>query len=153
MALPTARRLREHVRDLAHEMNVTVVHVPSVHGIWGQAQHHPADIHSKRAKRLVLLSHKPTTPMTYMIALHELGHCAPGAGWSADTMLEREAAAWEWAIERAVLPRSLAAHHARECMIDYRNRGELARSERFERLYTRVTRNSRPYRKSRKRAG
>lgn len=150
MALPAPRKLREHVRDLANEMGVQIVHVPTVNGVWGQAQPHPADIHDRKKKRLVLLSHRPTTPMTYMIALHELGHCVPGAGWSADKTLEQESAAWEWAVERAIIPASLAAHHARECMILYRDRPELARSERFERTYARLTRRSRPYRQRRR---
>jgi hypothetical protein len=46
--------------------------------------------------------------MAYMIALHELGHCVPGDGWSADKTLDQESAAWEWAIEHAILPRALA---------------------------------------------
>lgn len=147
MALPSARRLREHVRDLAKEMNVTVVHVgdqgePSI--CWGQALQHPYFM--ERDRRVILLSHKPTTPMTYLLAMHELGHCAPGAGWSADLMLDREAGAWEWAIENSILPAALTAHYARQYMLDYRAAERLARSERFERLYRKVTRASRPYR-------
>lgn len=146
MSLPSGRRMREHIRDLAKEMGVQVVHIPSVGGVWGQAQPHPADIHELKKKRLILLSHRPVTPMAYMVALHELGHCVPGDGWSADKTLDQESAAWEWAIDQAILPRALAAHHAREFMREYRDRRELARSERFERFYAKMTRNSRPYR-------
>lgn len=147
MALPSARRLREHVRDLAADMGVTVVHVGDQgepHIVWGQAISHP--YYASRKRRVVLLSHRPKTPMTYMVALHELGHCVSGDGWSNDLMLEREAAAWEWAIAQAILPRGLASLHARSFMRGYRETEHLARSERFERLYNRVTRNSRPYR-------
>lgn len=139
--------MREHVRDLAKEMNVKVVYVGGLGGVWGQAQPHPADIYEKRKNRLVLLSHRPTTPMTYMVALHELGHCAPGDGWSADRTLDREAAAWEWALQQAILPAALAAHHARNFLRYYRDSREFSRSDYFERVYARTTRNSRPYRR------
>lgn len=147
MALPSARRMREHVRDLAKDMGVTLVHVGHLgnpRAVWGQALQHPC--YEMKSERVVLLSHRPVTPMTYMVAMHELGHCESGDGWSADTMLEREAAAWEWAIANAILPRSLASHHARGFMHIYRTTDNLAASERFERLYARVSRNSRPYR-------
>jgi hypothetical protein len=147
MALPSARRMREHVRDLAKDMGITVVHVGDqgeAHIVWGQAISHP--YYTERKRRVVLLSHRPVTPMTYMVALHELGHCVPGDGWSHEQMQEREAAAWEWAIENSILPLSLSSHHARSFMIGYRRQEHLARSERFERLYVRVTRNSRPHR-------
>ena len=147
--MPSARRLREHVRDLAKEMDVQVVVVGTTIApgdIWGQAQHHPADVYEKRKKRLVLLSHRPTTPMTYMVAMHELGHCATADGWSADKTLDREAAAWEWAIANAIISRPLASHHARIHMRHYRDTPEFSRSDYFERVYNRVTRNSRPYR-------
>jgi hypothetical protein len=147
MALPSARRLREHVRDLAKEMGVTVVYVGDQGEkavVWGQALQHPYFM--QRDRRIILLSHRPITPMTYMVAMHELGHCVPGAGWSADLMLDREAGAWEWALANSILPAALASHHARQCMIDYRAADRLARSERFERLYRKVTRLSRPYR-------
>lgn len=147
MALPSARRMREHVRDLAKDMNVTVVYVGDQGErqiVWGQAISHPC--YTERKRRVVLLSHRPVTPMTYMVAMHELGHCVAGDGWSAGAMLEREAAAWEWALANCVLPRSLAAHHARNFMVGYRATEHLARSDNFERLYQRVTRNSRPHR-------
>ena len=143
---PSARRLREHVRDLAKNMGVTVVYVGSLGGVWGQAQVHPGDIYEQKRKRLVLLSHRPVTPMTYMVALHELGHCVPGDGWSADLTLDREAAAWEWAIEQSILAKELSSHHARNFLRPYREKRDLSRSEYFERVYTRVTRNSRPHR-------
>lgn len=147
MALPSARRMREHVRDLAADMNVTVVIVGDQgeqKQVWGQAIEHP--IFPMRNRRMVLLSHRPVTPLTYMVAMHELGHTVAGEGWSGDRMQDREAAAWEWAIENAIIPLALAAHHARGLMVYYRQTDRLARSERFERLYRRVTRLSRPYR-------
>jgi hypothetical protein len=139
--------MREHVRDLAKELDVTVVYVGDLgrpRDVWGQAIQHPC--YELKTERVVLLSHKPTTPMTYMVAMHELGHCEAGDGWSAGTVLEREAAAWEWAIVNAILPRSLASHHARGFMHVYRTTENLAGSERFERLYARVSRNSRSHR-------
>lgn len=147
MALPSARRMREHVRDLAKDMDVTVVVVGDLgytRDVWGQALAHP--FYETRKRRVVLLSHRPVTPRTYMVAMHELGHCVAGDGWSASTMLEREAAAWEWALDNAILPLSLASHLAIPPMRSYRVDKNLARSERFERLYKRVSRNSRPHR-------
>lgn len=146
--MPSARRLREHVRDLAKEMGVQIVYVGNIgfREPWGQAQYHPADIYEKRKKRLILLSHRPVTPMTYMVAMHELGHCAPGDGWSADKTLDQEAAAWEWAIAQAIIPKARAAYEARVHMRAYRQASQLSRSQNFERLYARVTKNSRPYR-------
>lgn len=143
----SARRMREHVRDLARDMGVTVVHVGDLgnpRDVWGQAIAHP--YRETRKRRVILLSHRPVTPMTYMVAMHELGHCVAGDGWSHGAMLEREAAAWEWAIDNAIIPLSLASHHARTFMRGYRATEHLARSTRFERLYQRASRNSRPHR-------
>jgi hypothetical protein len=150
MALPSARKLREHIRDLSLDMGVTIVVVGDLgytRDVWGQALSHP--FYPSRKNRVVLLSHRPVTPRTYMVAMHELGHCASGDGWSHHRMLEREAAAWEWALDNAILPLSLASHLAIPPMRSYRMDEHLAQSERFERLYSRVRRNSRPRRRKR----
>jgi hypothetical protein len=42
--------------------------------------------------------------VTYFVALHEIGHLV-GSGRSAPR-LEREAAAWRWALERSIVPPS-----------------------------------------------
>lgn len=107
-------KLREHFNALASELNVDVIlavdsDYPDAH--WGYAMAHPHYAHAKR--RAVILSHPPTKPVSYMVGLHELGHCVRGPGWSADRTMDREAAAWEWAVNNSKhVPLKTAAIYA-----------------------------------------
>jgi hypothetical protein len=93
-------KFRKHFDELCAELNVDMIRVVDSEypdDPWGFALLHPYD-HTRRA---VILSHTPNGPMSYMVGLHELGHCVRGPGWSADLEMDRECAAWRWALENA----------------------------------------------------
>ena len=125
--------------SLAKEHGVDVVLVvdsdyPNDH--WGYAITHP--VHE--GKRAVVISHPPTRPLAYMVAMHELGHCIRGPGWSADLFLDREAAAWEWALDNAKLPVRIAATHALAYMEASARESGVLRTDAFDRVRRRLKR-------------
>lgn len=103
---PDARR--EHVLALTDELKaMTVVDFELVCGAIGCTEDEPAGYAFPRQRpfpgaplmpRLIVLSHDPgDSAEAYLVALHELGHLAIG---HKGRTLEREAAAWRWALSQ-----------------------------------------------------
>jgi hypothetical protein len=134
-----ALRLRQHFAQLALEMDVAVILVVDFDhpgACWGMAIDHP--LHVKR--RAVILSKPPTTGLAYTIAMHELGHCVRGPGWSGERFLDREASAWEWALEHSILPRRLTAKHALDYIQATARETGVIKTESFERIRRKLRR-------------
>jgi hypothetical protein len=134
-----AIRLRQHFAQLALEMDVAVILVVDFDhpgACWGCALDHP--IHLKR--RAVILSKPPTTGLSYMVAMHELGHCVRGPGWSAKRHLDREAAAWEWAFEHSILPKALSAKHALDYISATGSEAVYERTDAYDRIRRKLRR-------------
>jgi hypothetical protein len=76
-----AKRYAEHIQDLAHEHRVQVI-------IQGRG-------HAQRQKRYIKIP-PIRGQVTYMLALHEIGHIAIRP--EPPLRLAQEAAAWRWAL-------------------------------------------------------
>jgi hypothetical protein len=90
----TGQELYEHVQELARDLDVEVWICATARGWNGEARL------SSDGQRIIFLSGVPDEPGMYLVALHELGHHASSMkGWRRGYRLDREAAAWQWAIE------------------------------------------------------
>lgn len=97
--------LRAHLEEIAQAHGIEIIWRRSTIG--GLAH---------RPQRRVWIS-IPTTPLRYLIGLHELGHCiAPRAYWGR--MIEREAVAWAWAFKEARLPLTPRVRRAVKARLD-----------------------------------
>ena len=131
--------LQAHFDALADALGVDVILVADrsyPNDCWGLAIQHP--VHAD--KRAIILNRRPTKPLPYMVALHELGHCVRGEGWSADRFLDREVAAWEWALEHAKLPARIAAAHALGYMEASAREKGVQRTKTYDQLRRRLKR-------------
>lgn len=133
-------RYRKHFDKLANEMNVDLILVVDnayPNDPWGYALLHP--YHPER--RAVILAMPPNAPLPYMVGLHELGHCVRGPGWSADLEMDREIAAWEWALEHArYVPPARAARIALESLARSASRPGVEVTEAYKRGRRRIKR-------------
>lgn len=135
-----AERLKRHYDEMAASLDVDTILVvdfdyPSDN--WGFAIQHP--VHIKR--RAVVLSHPPTTTTSYAVAMHELGHTVKGMGWSADVLLDREAGAWEWALDNVKhISKKAFARIALKCMKTTLEAPNLVPSDEFDRVRRRLQR-------------
>lgn len=102
----TPEERREHVLELADALRANILVDDELlclrmacegddpHGmVWKQRPFDGAPLMT-----VVMLTHDPgATTLTYLVALHELGHLARWRG----RLLDTEAAAWEWAIQQS----------------------------------------------------
>lgn len=100
-----SRDLDRHVAQLCKELKIQRTVVPGR----GRAQ-----VNSRRVQ------HPPITlsdPMTYFVALHEVGHVVVGL---EGTRLEREAACWRYALDNALIePHFSIRQRICACLVRY----------------------------------
>lgn len=83
----------KHIRRLCKENGIHIEWTNKMVGEWPLA----ASLPNRKAVQF----HKPTNDFLYMVALHEIGHVMTHR--SSDRQLEREARAWEWAVDNISL--------------------------------------------------
>lgn len=132
--------LAQHVRDLARALGVRVwvcATCPEEEEVWGEA----LQFSLEDMRPTVWVSHFPDEGEAYWTALHELGHIATDR--RAPT-LSREARAWRWALEAAVIEPDqetwAVIHHA---LGTYRANRRFKRTDEFTSLYAEAERNAR----------
>lgn len=105
----TADRLAAHVRHLADEHEVTVVH-------------QGRGIAYRKERRVTIPEVRGRS--SYFVALHELGHVV---GPNPRRRLDQEVAAWRWALDHALDdPTPAVARMIGRCLRSYRSRAERA---------------------------
>lgn len=106
-----SRDLDRHVKCLCKELDIERVIAP------GRG-------HAKVKQRVI--QHPPITlldPMTYFVALHEIGHVVVGL---SGTRLEREAACWRYALDVALFePHFSIRQRICACLVRYLYRAEV----------------------------
>lgn len=95
MRSPTLKSLRQHVWNLCSEHKITVTYSGSnCPTAWAEYQ-----------TRLINIP-RVTSQRCYFTALHEIGHLVYPPAHCSQPTLEREASAWQWAIDNAVIKAS-----------------------------------------------
>ncbi len=79
----------EHIEQLCKDNGIYIEWTTKMIGEWPDAGALP--------KVPAVKIHKPSNDFLYMVALHEIGHVM--TDHSSDRQLEREARAWDWAVE------------------------------------------------------
>jgi len=93
--MTTGQELLEHVQRLGRDLDVPVWTCLNCKTVGGEAV-------EVDGARYITVSQIPDTVIPYQIALHELGHHADPAGFKG-LRLDREAWAWRWALEHALI--------------------------------------------------
>jgi len=79
----------EHIKQLCKDNGIHIEWTDKFIGEWPVAGALP--------KGPAVQIHEPTNDFLYMVALHEIGHVMTDT--KSDRQLEREARAWDWAVE------------------------------------------------------
>lgn len=106
-----SRDLDRHVKQLCKELSIARVVVPG---------------RGRARVRERVIQHPPITlsdPMTYFVALHEIGHIQVGL---SGTRLEREAACWRYALDVALFePHFSIRQRICACLVRYLHRAHV----------------------------
>jgi hypothetical protein len=116
-----------HIANLLATQSITVTWKPS--GNSGRAW--------RKRKHVAIPAIK--TAISYALALHEIGHIL---GKNPSTRLGREAAAWQWALDNAILWTPVMEAKMQRCLASYdrwaKRRKGAALSEAFDNLRERA---------------